>query len=461
MYRQLKSLNTSPIKTEISDELVAGSNLVQTSAFPSKMVEMLAVNPDLKGLIRYFLTKSSSGIVSLHKMVPYHRITVRLSPDNKTSKIVRQTIFVAVNCNKNEYETKANNIHVISESNLAMSEVSVESEGTYNGIIVVGSPIENYVPFNKETWLQPFNDSTVGEIANNLALKTFFDMQALAESLQNSEEERDPEDIRKDLQKKWEKYVANEEILIQKNYLHKSNLIYADSCALAPVTTAFQHTTSANPYLDSRKLYGSLEAGASYAPTISSVIAFGVITPKEADDETGYKYGQYAVNSNRRDGVVTVPEEQKETTLETTTREILVYDDSGRSTCLQLTVNDISRNNVIYKRSTNLASLPAGTPVKALGKLSLRYKQEKCLAVQFRISDVKWTPDNQSTTSDVSANISTNFENVEELFDDLISQDLNLLQDVDSVSPSDNPNLEDLDSTTESLDSNTGGQAGF
>lgn len=462
MYLQLKGRNTSPIATEIADVQVAGSNLVQESAFSTKIVEMLQVVPDLKKLVRYFLTKSPQGIVSLHAMLPYHRVGVRLNGENNRPNIVRQTLFVAVNCNKNEFDTKDQGVHVISESNLAMSELSFESNGTYNGIVVIGSPIENYIPFNRDTWLQEFKESTVGEIANDLTLKTFFELQELSASLHNAEETRDPEEIRGLMAKKWKKYTDNEAMLVAKNILVQSNLIYADSCTFAPVTTPFQNTGSANPYLNAKKLFGSVEAGASYAPTVSLVCASGVITPKEADDVTGYKYGQYAVSS-KRDEIVTVPEDAKATTLETTTRELMVYDGSGRTTNLQITVNDITRNNNIIKRSSRLAELPAGTHVKANGKLTLRLKQEKCYAVQFRMSDIEWTTESRSSASDVNANLQTSFDNTDDLFEDLMqhTDNVTLLQDQEATSPNLPEFIEDGEDHTAQADQGTGGQAGF
>lgn len=460
MYTQLKSKNTAPIATEIADQLVAGSNLVQESTFSTKIVEMLAISQDLRPLSRYFLTKSPSGIVSLHSMLPYYRISMRIGENNRPT-LSRQIVFVAVNCNKNEYDTKDQGVHVISENNLAMSELSMDNNGTYNGVIVVGSPIENYIPYSRDVWLKEFKESTIGQVANDLTLKIYFDLQELAASLQNADEVRDPEDIRKEMAKKWDKYVKNEEALKERNVLVKSNLIYADSCAFAPITTAFQHTSSANPYLDAKHLYGSVEAGASYAPTISLVTASGIITPKETADVTGYKYGQYAVNS-KRDEIIIVPKDAKATTLETTTREIVVHDGSGRTANLELTVNDITRNGNIIKRSSRLAEIPAGTPVKVNGKLSVRVKQEKCLAVQFRLSDVEWTTENRSSSSNVNADLTTSFDESEALFDEMLNSNVTALQDTPSVAANtDNLDLDIDDQPKADAQSETGGQAGF
>lgn len=459
----LKSLNTTPVATEISDDIVAGANLNRVASFPTKMVEMLAVNPDLKPLVRYFMTKSSGGVVTLHSMLPYQRVSIRLQGENANANISRQTLFVAISCNKNEYDAKNTDVHVISENNLAMSELSLESNNTFNGIVVVGSPIENYIPYNKDSWTRPHADSTVGQIANKNTLDIFFKLQSLANDLQDSEIDIDPEETRKKMQALWARYEADQQTLVNKNFLVKSNLIYSDSNALAPVTTPFQFTTSANPFLDARKLYGSKEAGASYAPVISLVYATGVITPKEVNEVTGYKYGQYAVASKRGE-IITVPQEAKATTLETTTRELSVYDSSGRNTNVELTVNDITRNNNIVKRSNNLAELPAGTAVKVTGRLALRVKQEKCLAVQFRISDVEWTTEGRTSNSDVSADLSTSLEGAEEMFSSL-NDIQNEVDVVETLQHEDAQPIVDQNSTdseqAEPLKAETGGKAHF
>lgn len=462
----LKSRNTTPVATEISDGIVAGANLNRVPSFPTKMVEMLAVSSDLKPLVRYFLTKASGGIVTLHCMMPYQRIGIRLSGENNQANISRQTLFVALSCNKNEYDAKDSNVHVIKENNLAMSELSFESNNTFNGVVVVGSPIENYIPYNKDSWTRKHADSTVGEIANKNTLDIFFKLQNLAETLKDPDTETDPEEIRNEMLKLWTRYENDEKMLIEKKFLVKSNLIYSDPNAIAPITTPFQITTSSsNPYLDSRRLYGSREAGASYAPVISMVYATGIITPKEVNEVTGYKYGQFAVNSKRGE-VISVPAEAKATTLESTTREVSVFDGSGRNTTVELTVNDIRRNNDVVKRSNNLAELPAGSPVKITGRLSLRIKQEKCLAVQFRISDVEWTTEGRMSTTDVNADLNTSLEGAEELFSSLNDIDNNVdnveaLQHEDSQPTVEQTQDEMNEQQTQPSQSDTGGKAHF
>jgi hypothetical protein len=463
MFLNIKALNTAPVATEIADGNVAGANLNRVSSFPTKMVEMLAVNPDLKPLVRYFLTKASGGIVTLHAMLPYQRPSIRINPENGQANINRQTLFVAISCNKNEYDAKNTSVHVISENNLAMSELSFESNNTYNGIVVVGSPIENYIPYSKDSWTREHQGSTIGQIANNETLNIFFKLQDLSASLQNTEIEVDPEEVRNQMASLWARYEANEKTLIEKNFLVKSNLIYSDSNALAPVTTPFAFTTSStNQYLDARRLFGSKEAGASYAPVISKVFASGVITPKEANEVTGYKYGQTGVTS-KLGNVVIVPEDAKATTLETTTRELSVFDGSGRNTNIELTVNDISRNNKIVKRSTNLAELPVGSQVKVTGRLSVRVRQEKCLAVQFRISDVEWTTEGRSSHSDMNPDLNTSLENAEEMFASLDG----IANEVENVEALKNEEAQPTAEATpnpnqdQPLQSETGGQAGF
>ena len=464
MFLQLRSKNTAPIATQIADPIVAGANLANTSTFSTQMVELLAVAPSLQNLVRYFLTKSPSGVVSLHAMVPYQRMSLRRNNDNGRPTIQRTTMFVGINCNKNEYDTKEQGIHVISENLLAMSELSLESGGTYNGVVVAGSPIENYIPYNVETWTKPFKDGTVGQVANDLTLNTFFKLQALAMSLNDENLEVDSDKVHEEMTVLWNKYVNSEQALVSKNILVKSDLLYANSCSLVPLATVFQHTTSdVNPYLDSRKVFGNANAGASYAPTISVVCASGVITPKEADEVSGYKYGQVAVSSNR-DEIVVVADEAKPTTLETTTRELAVHDGSGRTAFMQLTVNDLQRNGKIIKRSTNLADLPVGTAVKVNGTLSLRTQREKCLAVKFRISDAEWTTEGQtSSLSAMTANFQTNFDDAEALFDNLIegtdtdSVDTSVLEQIASEQRQD----QQAEESEQAPQANTGGVAGF
>ena len=459
MFLNIKSMDTAPVKTLLVEPVVAGANIASASTFSTKIVEQLAVFGDLKGLARYFLTKSPQGIVSLHVMLPYQRISLRRNTNNAKPTVQRTTMFVAVNCNKNEYDSTDNNVHVISESNLAMSELSFNSNKTYNGIVVVGSPIENYIPFNVESWQKVHNGQKIGDIANNLAMKTFYDLKALAKSLNDEESEVDAEDVQAQMKNIWERYVNSEQDLVNKNILVKSDLIYADSNSLVPITTVFQHTVSdTNPALDSRRVFGSVEAGASYAPNISSVFASGVITAKEVDEVSGYKYGQFSVNSKRNE-VVTVQEEAKATTLETTTREIAVHDGSGRVAYMQLTVNDLQRGDTIIKRSSNLADLPVGSPVKVNGTLTLRTQREKCLAVKFRISNTEWTTENRSSASAV-ADISNSFADMDA---DSMFAGISDIPTV-NVAPTEEQQAEqqELEQPTEQAQpSNTGGVAGF
>lgn len=421
MFFNLKATNTSPISTGIIEPLVAGANLAQSSSFSTKMTELLYMTPAIKDLARYFMTKSNSGVVSLHCMVPYQRISTRMS-DNNRPTFQRPVVFVGVNCNKNEYDTKESNIHVISENALAMSELSFNSEGTYNGVAVIGSPILNYIPYSLEVWGAPMGDSTVGQKANELVLSSFFKMRDLVAEMSHEDFKGDAQAILDDIKKEWLKYELNEKTLVKKEYLVESNLIYADSCALVPLTTCFAITTSStNRFLDSRRIYGSVEAGASFAPMLSLMSLTGVITPTEAEPISGYKYGQYAVNS-KRDEVVVVPADKKADTLETCTREILVYDSSGRNTPIQATLNDLTRNGKPVKRSSLLADLPSGSVIKAHAKLNIRNRKASCLAVTFRASIYEWTTEGRTASAEINSNLATEELSFDETsFDELLS----------------------------------------
>ena len=462
MFLNIKSENTAPVKTLLVEPVVAGANLATVSTFSTKIVEEFAINTDMKNLVRYFMTKSAQGIISLHVMVPYQRLSLRRNAEGTKPSVQRTTMFVAINCNKNEYDSEDNNVHVISESNLAMSELSFNSNKTFNGVMVGGSPIENYIPYNAEAWFMKHGDTTIGEMANNLTLSTFFEIKKLIASTQDEESEVDAEEVHGKVKNLWERYLKSEQSLVDKNILVLSDLLYADSNSLVPITTVFQNTISdTNFALDSRRVFGSKEAGASYAPNISFIFASGVITAKEVDEVSGYRYGQYAVTS-KRDEVVTVLAEAKATTLETTTREIAVHDGSGRVAFMQLTVNDIKRDNRIIKRSTNLAELPVGTPVKANGSLTLRTQRAECLAIKFRISNVEWTTENRSSSTAV-ADISNSFSEGDS---DTLFAGIADLPTVNVKEPEQQQQAEELQQSDAELQQpvdqgQTGGKAGF
>lgn len=409
MFLNLKQSDTSPISTGIADPIVAGANVASNSTFPTKLVELVHIVPNMQAMVRYFLTKSPTGIVSLHCMAPFQRISTRVNA-NQRSVINTTNIFIGINCNKNEYDTKEAGIHVISESNLAMSELAFNCERTYNGVVAIGSAVDNYIPYNVAEWTKPLEykgePSTVGAVANKVVLDTFFKLKKLMADLQNKDLDLNPDEVKSQMEVVWNKLQANEQVLIQKGILVLSTLMYADSNAFTPVTAPFANTTSQNKYLDHKHLFGSMQAGASFPPVISLVMLSGIITPTEAEPVSGYSYGQYDVASKKGE-VVVVSEANKPDTLETTTREVSVYDSSGRACAFQMTVNDIRRNENIIKRSSNFMQLPTGTAVKAVGKLIVRVKQPNCLAVNFRVSVEDWTTEGRSNSNEVNTVLST------------------------------------------------------
>lgn len=405
----IRHRDTSPVHTGLNDPVIAGANLVQNSDFPTKIHEDLIVVPSLLKLARYVMTKSPKGIVSLHFMVPYQRVGVRFQ-DNQ-ARLQPTTIFVMLNCNKNEFNTKETGVHVISDSTLAMAELSYNSEGTYNGVSVNGSPTVNYIPANFTSWTKPYKDSEVGAFINQQVLDIFFELKELAKEI-GDEEDIDvlPEETRALMEEKWNEYLTAEQNLVKKGYLVESNLIYADASGLRPITSCFQNTKSrTNRYLDASKVYGTIDSGASFAPDTSMVYSVGTITPTHEEPISGYQYGIYAIGS-KKDDVQVVSEDQKATTLETCTREILVYDASGRSCPLQVTVNDIMRSSKPVKRAQNLASLAVGTSIMVTGKLAIRVKQQGSLAVSFRISDPTWTTTGRSNANEVNASMVTELD---------------------------------------------------
>lgn len=422
----IKNQDTSPLHTNIVDKMVAGSNLAQTSDFPTKIHEDLGLaNSSLLKLARYVLTKSPKGIITLHQMVPYQRVSLRF--DGKVARLQPTTVFVMLNCNKNEFKTKETDIHVISDSTLAMTELSYNSDSTYNGISVNGSPTLAYIPRNFEQWTKPYGNSEIGIEYNNVVLNIFEDIRKLLADIKAIAEEdptsEDIQDLEKDIVTKWEKYLKQEAALIERGILVESSVIYADSSSIRPITTCFQNTRSrVNKFLDSQHVYGSIEAGASFAPETSMIVAVGTVTATHEEAVSGYQYGTYAIDSNKN-SVNVVAEADKPTTMETCTRELYVTDSSGRPSPVQLTVNDLRRNDQIVKRTANLASLAVGTSVIATGKLAIRVKEAGSLAVSFRISDPVWTTSGRTVSNEVNAALST--DNTTDMLDfDLIPEDV-------------------------------------
>lgn len=401
----LKNRDTSPIHTELKETTIAGANLAQSSSFPTKIHDEVFIPKKLKDLCRLFLTKSSKGVISLHQLAPVIRVGHRIV--NNKPQISRSLYFIAISCNKNEFDSTQADVHVYKDSTLSMLERGFEADAPFNGFSYNGSPSNGYIPRNLEVWEKPFEGTTLGNYLNMLAMNTFFNIKELQSKLDDSESEVDAEVANTQIQQYWDRYENFNNQMIERGLLVASDFVYVDASSLRPIITCFQDTTSrTQKYLNADFMYGTSEAGASYAPDTSQVVGYGIVTATQAEPDSGYQYGQFSVNSKRGE-VTTVAEADKATTLETCTREIAVFDESGRSATMQLTVNDIARGQNPIKRSSNLANLAVGSSLMVTGKLQIRSKGiQGSYACNFRVTEPNWTTVNSASASSVNTDLS-------------------------------------------------------
>lgn len=406
MLFNLKTQDTSPIQTDLKEVAIAGANLASSSSFPTKIHDEVFIPKKMSNLSRLFLTKSNKGIISLHQLAPVIRIGHRII--NNRPQIAQSLYFVAISCNKNEFDSTQADVHVFKDSTLSMLERGFDPESPFNGFSYNGSPSNGLIPRSAEAWTKPLDGMTIGEYCNKLTLRTFYEIKALQEQLNDSENDVEEEVVTASIAEKWHAYQAFTDSVMKKGILVASDFVYVDASSLRPIITCFQNTTSrTQKYLNAEYMYGNAEAAASYAPDTSSVVGYGIITATQAEPDSGYQYGQFNVTSKRGE-VTTVAENLKATTIESCTREVAVFDESGRSAVMQLTVNDIARGENPIKRSSNLAQLAVGASVMVTGKLQIRSKGiQGSYAVNFRITDPSWTTVNNTSTSAVNMDVTS------------------------------------------------------
>lgn len=419
---KLTSMKTTPLHTANTEPSHAGVAVSRTD-FPTTIIANLAINRSLSSLQRFFLTKNKSGAITMHCALPFEDVG-KSNLDNRTT-ISKTIVFVAVNANANEYNTKDEKTIVISNNTPHLVDTALDPKSPYNGVNIVGCPATILVPKSLEEWNKAVKDGsqTYGQAFNSRLISYYNEIDRILGKIDSLQKEVgiDEEELtmlNNQINIIWDNYVNLEQSYHNNSKLVESSVIYVNANQFTPVITCFQNTTSSsNQFLDAGKLYGNEHA--SYAPQTMFISGLGHITASDTNIHSGYNYGLYSLAS-KADNMIVVPEEDKPKTLESCVREIAVKDSSGRISNLQLSMTDKKYGDKIVKHSANLNSVQPGTSVNFTGDLLTRRRAKGSLAIDFRISSPIWHGNSSTTSSnEVNAHYDVAAVSDDDLFESL------------------------------------------
>lgn len=371
----------APIATGIKTVAIAGAANETAGMQSNKMSGSLIINKAIR-LVRMYLTISSEGNVSIHRLDSFGMQT-----NQSLSGLSSLTAFVSTNMNEASF-IPANNqkIRVYSDGNRGAIERLHEADAPYTSINLLGSVSNELIP-STLAW----NNTE----CNKHVMPTWLALKAVAANDTLIDEDR----VTK-FQEIWSQYQALEQQLITRQMLISSNIIAADVNSIRTDVATFQNTELNNKFLSASKIYGTDEYHASYAPNNNVLLSVLKKLDISENELNGYKYGLTTITRDNPTGEITDTNQtdmSKDTavdmskTPEICSSAVVASNHVGRPVVMQSLVADAKVGNRLFKRAASFAKLPHGSLIFATSKIFPRQTVKGTLAIIFELRDMDWT----------------------------------------------------------------------
>jgi hypothetical protein len=393
-----------PIKTGIKTVSIAGATNPTAGLRSNVALMKLAIDPS-KRAVRKYLTRSSDGNVSMHRMDSF-----LVQTTSAVGNFTTLTAFLATSMNESSYTPNANEkLRVFADGNRGAINRIMAEGSQYNAVDVKASVSEEFIPSDYKTW-------------DNVKMNGHVDATWAALTATAAKENMLEEDKTKEFNDIWDKYQALEAQLKERRLLVSSNILVAHTNSVAPCMYVFQNTTAGgNKFFDGTMIYGTLTGLASYAPNNNTIAAPAQKTDATVNESNGYKFGTVAIKPRKGNVAasaasleVTDEQLQQDQTVTSSTQaydslktpeicsaQLKLSDHVGRPVNIQMVMMDSTSNGKLNKRSTSFGKIPSGSNLFLTGTLYPFPALKGTLAIVFEARNVEYNTLSNTSVMDL------------------------------------------------------------